>query len=167
MPGLPQIVDGLHGGSRQQTTFRDLCESFRATGGIARADDLARLLEDFQCGNFASLAKRIASHEILSFSWRGMHWVPMFQFDLRDLSLRPGPQQLLEACGTKPDGWALACWLTTESEDLAGERPLDGLELHLPGLCDLARRHWQPTLSGLPADGKRPAHPFPVQQESP
>jgi hypothetical protein len=164
---VPQIVDGLQATSRDQSTFRDLCEAFRATGGIARADDLARLLEDFQCGNFASLARRIASHEILSFSWRGMHWVPMFQFDLRDLSLRPGPQQLLEACGTKCDGWALACWLTTASDDLDGEQPLDCLDLHLPGLCEVARRHWQPGLSGPPAAFKLPAHLLHFNQESP
>ena len=167
MPGLPQIVDGLRGAPRDQTTFRDLCESFRATGGIARADDLARLLEDFQCGNFASLAKRMASHEVLSFSWRGMHWVPMFQFDLRDLSLRRSPQQLLEACGAKFDGWALSCWLTTPSDELDGERPLDILDTDLPGLCALARRHWQPGLSG-PATGLNPPAPlFNFNQESP
>jgi hypothetical protein len=167
MPSLPQIVDGLRGASRDQTTFRDLCESFRATGGIARADDLARLLEDFQCGNFASLARRIASHEILSFSWRGMHWVPMFQFDLRDLSLRPGPQQLLEACGTKCDGWALSCWLATPSDELGGEPPLDILDTDFVGLCAMARRHWQPGLSGPAAAFSRPSHLLHFNQESP
>jgi hypothetical protein len=126
--------------------FRELCEAFRATGGIARADDLARLLEDFQSGNFATLAKRMASKEILHFEWRGMHWVPMFQFDLRDLSHRPAARLFLDACGAEVSGWALACWLASPSTSLGDQAPIELFESDLLGLCAAAHARWQPLL---------------------
>ena len=57
------------------------------TSGTARGDDLARLLEDRQCGDFLSLTKLLVADKVFGFEWRETIWISMFQFDLRGLSV--------------------------------------------------------------------------------
>lgn len=77
----------------------------------SRADDLARLLDDdHRRGEFVDLARFIDSGEVFGFEWRDTFWVPMFQFELRDLSLEPRPRQVLTELPAQYDGWMLAAW---------------------------------------------------------
>ena len=69
--------------------FVNMLSDYHASGGLTRGDTLGRLLDDWRCGDFISLARLIASHEIFGFRWHGESWVPMFQFE-RDLSVKPG-----------------------------------------------------------------------------
>lgn len=108
--------------------FRALCSAYRNSGGMLRGDDLARLLEDHRCGDFVSLARFITRHEIFAFDWRDSVWVPMFQFDLRDLSIRPVPQRVLAELGGVFDGWGLASWFAQPNAWLRGARPVDLLD---------------------------------------
>ena len=107
------------------TTLRQACSP---SGGIARADDLARLLEDCHRGDFVSLARLIARRDVFAFDWRGSLWVPMFQFDLRDLSIRLGTQRVLAELHTVLDAWTLAVWFVQPNGWLQGKRPMDLLD---------------------------------------
>lgn len=51
--------------------FAALRDAYRATGGIADGDDLARLLEERQLGRYMSLARLIVLGGVFSFEWRG------------------------------------------------------------------------------------------------
>ena len=44
--------------------FATLRSAFRASGDLARGDDLARLLEDRHCGDFVTLPKLIVSRDV-------------------------------------------------------------------------------------------------------
>lgn len=133
--GAGQVVSTTPG----EREFRALCSAFRNSGGMLRGDDLARLLEDHRCGDFVSLARFISRHEIFSFDWREAVWVPMFQFDLRDLSIRPGPQRVLAELGGAYDGWALASWFSQPNVWLRGARPVDLLDADLGHVLRAAR----------------------------
>jgi len=111
--------------------FRVMCSAYRASGGVQCADDLARLLEEHRCGDFISLARFIARHEVFAFEWRETLWVPMFQFDLHDLSIRPGLQHVLAELAPVFDGQALAMWFAQPNDWLHGERPVDLLNTEL------------------------------------
>ena len=91
--------------------FTALLSAFRATGGTARGDDVARLLKDHGVGDFIGLAKLIAKGDVFGFAWRQELWIPMFQFELRDLSVKPATQQVLAALRRGLDGWTRAMWL--------------------------------------------------------
>lgn len=105
--------------------LRRIC---RASGGVARGDDLARLLEDCRCGDLVDLARLIGHRDIFAIDWHGSLWVPMFQFDLRDLSVRPGMRRVLAEVDAVFDGWTLAVWFAQPNGWLQGRRPLELLD---------------------------------------
>ena len=119
--------------------FVALCESCRSSGGIVGGDDLARLLEDRHIGDFVSLGRCIASGEVFGFEWRGCTWVPMFQFEPIDLSIRSVLVPVISAFGRGLDGWALAAWFTQPNDLLNKLRPVDVLDSNPSGVLNAAR----------------------------
>ena len=119
--------------------FVSLCESCRSSGGIVGGDDLARLLEDRHIGDFVSLGRCIASGEVFGFEWRGCTWVPMFQFEPIDLSIRSVLVPVISAFGRGLDGWALAAWFTRPNDLLNKLRPVDVLDSNPSGVLNAAR----------------------------
>lgn len=111
----------------------------RASGGIATGDDLARLLEDHRCGDFVSLARHIVCGDIFGFEWQGTFWVPMFQFDLRDLSFKESPRRVRAELSEGFDGWALADWFAQPNTWLGDRPPVDLLDTHLAAVLEAAR----------------------------
>jgi len=112
---------------------------YRATGGIARGDDLARLLEDMQRGDVSTLARLIASGEVFGFDWHGSFWVPMFQFELRDLSVKPSVRQVQTELAQVFDGWTMAVWFAQRNSWLDEQRPVDLLDNQLGAVLHAAR----------------------------
>lgn len=131
-----------------------LMATYRATGGVARGDDLVNLLEDHGLGDFVGLARLIASNEVFGFKWRDTLWIPMFQFDLRDLSIKPATQLVLMQLGARFDGWARAAWFAHPNSWLNDRRPVDRLDSHLAdvlraaGIARLIAAGREPTVRG-------------------
>jgi hypothetical protein len=119
--------------------FSALLSAYRSTGGTARGADLARLLEHYRPCDFVSLSRLIALGALFGFEWRATLWIPMFQFDLRDLSMKEAPRQVLQELGRNFDDWTRAAWFVTRSSWLGGQRPVDLLTSRLPEVLDAAR----------------------------
>ena len=119
--------------------FAALLAAYRSSGGTARGDDLSRLLQDRVRGGCVSLAKHMACGDVFGFEWRRTLWVPMFQFDLRDLSVTTEPRQVLHELANKFDGWTLATWFAQGNSWLDGRRPVDVLGVDLPTVLNAAR----------------------------
>ncbi len=143
----PAAHDGCAGDILAQTPssggFRMLKLACRASGGIARADDLARLLCDRGDGGQGEpmLGELLARAEVFGFLWRGSVWLPMFQFDLRRLSVQRAAQQVrAELQGAVAlDGWDCACWFARPHAGLDYRAPVDLLATDLPGVLEAAR----------------------------
>lgn len=119
--------------------FQSLRAAYRHTGGVARGDDLARLLEDRKRGACANLAKVIVSRGVFAFKWREELWIPMFQFDLRDLSLKMAHRPVLAELAPVFDNWSLAEWFARPNAWLCDRSPVDVLGSNLPAVLDAAR----------------------------
>ena len=119
--------------------FKALLSAFQATGGAARGDELAGLMADRQLGTLASLARNIVSGEVLSFQWRHSFWVPMFQFELDDLSLKKGPRKVLAELVKVLEPWAIAAWFAQPNSWLKYQRPIDLLDSNLSAVFAAAR----------------------------
>nr|WP_316641056.1 hypothetical protein [uncultured Roseateles sp.] len=119
--------------------FTGLQAAFRATGGTARADDLERLLEYQRSADGARLQELIEERAVFGFRWRHSLWVPMFQFDLGDLSVRSGPHAVLEELPDDFDGWTRAAWFARPTAWLQGRRPVDVLASDLKAVLGAAR----------------------------
>lgn len=119
--------------------FSGLLAAYRASGGTARGDDVARLLEDHGLGNYIGLAKLISTHEVFGFEWRSAFWIPMFQFDLHDLSVRPSTKRVLAELGDRFDGWARAAWFAQPNSWLQHRKPVDLMDNDLHDVLSAAR----------------------------
>lgn len=134
----PESNEGL-GRTPSDRDFVAMRAAYRATGGIARGDDLAQLLEDLGRGDVASLARLIAAGDVFGFDWHRSFWVPMFQFELRDLSVKPAARQVLAELAPVFDGWTIAVWFAQANSWLNEYRPVDLLDTHFPGVLKAAR----------------------------
>ena len=130
---------GAIGGWQDDLALAALRTAYRASGGIARGDDLGRLLADHGRGDFISLAKLLADEDIFGFEFRHATWVPMFQFDLGDLSLKSGPRQVRAELGEEFEGWTIAAWFVEPNPWLANRRPVDMLDSKLGVVLQAAR----------------------------
>jgi hypothetical protein len=118
--------------------FAALRSAFQESGGTVRERELLWLLEDFQRG-FASPARLLLEEEIFGFVWGSNLWIPMFQFDLADMSVRLGPQRVRAALGANFKDWKLAAWFARPHPALEGRRPVDLLGLDLTAVLKAAR----------------------------
>lgn len=120
-------------------SFDAMIGAFKSSGGTARADDLALLLEEKSKGNFISVARQIVSRDIFSFEWQSHFWVPMFQFDHADMSVRQEVRRVVHELASVLDNWALAQWFTQPNEWLKNRRPVDMVHSHFSYVLDAAR----------------------------
>ena len=123
-------------------TFRDfiaLTRAYEATGGIMSGDDLGRSLDEHRRGDLISLARLIVAGGIFSFRWHDAFWVPMFQFDPGDLSIKAGPRQVVAELVHNLDDWSMATWFAWPNSRLHGRKPVDVLDTNLSGVLEAAR----------------------------
>ena len=105
--------------------FIALCQAYRASGGIARGDDLAHWMAGRGQGDSLHLAALIVGGAAFSFQWRDTFWVPMFQFSPQQPAWGAGARQVLAELAPLLEGWQLAVWFVRANTWLAGQRPLD------------------------------------------
>ena len=127
------------GGTGLDEEFELMRGAYGATGGTVCADDVAQLMHDHQRGDFVALAKLIVSGGVFGFEWQHTFWIPMFQFDLGDLSVRPEPQQVLAELASEFDGWTLAMWFAQPNAWLNERRPVDVLGSDVAAVVEAAR----------------------------
>lgn len=132
-------LDTLIGDAPTAGGFSALLAAYRATGGTARGDDVARLLDDHRLGDFDTLARLVASNAVFGFEWLSTLWIPMFQFKLRDLSIKPGAQLVMAELGASFDGWARAAWFALPNSWLNDRRPVDLMDTDLNEVLGVAR----------------------------
>ncbi len=111
-----------------------LLTAFRTTGGVVLSDKLAMMLEYLKIGDAASLGRAMASGDICSFQWRSAFWIPMFQFDLENLSFKHGPRSILRELRGVFDEWMLTAWFAQPNSSLMGHKPVDLLASNFPAV---------------------------------
>lgn len=145
-PSPSAVEDHLMGALRDEIgaqpderSFGALCEACRESGGVAWADDLDRRLHARKSAEERSLARLIASRQVLAFEWRGTCWILMAQFERGSLSLKP---QFLDAWSELAgdlEGWQVAAWFARSNTWLGGQRPIDLIDSDLTTVLRAAR----------------------------
>ena len=136
---LPLVPHDAHAEMPSDREFVEMLGNYRASGGIVRTDDLVRLLRDRPHVHKASLASLICAGEVFGFEWRRSFWLPMFQFEPRDLAVRSAPRQVIAELTADFDGLALALWFARRNSWLQDHRPVDLLHSKLNDVLDAAR----------------------------
>jgi hypothetical protein len=126
-------------GWQDDLAFQGLRSAYSESGGIARGDVVDRLCAARGRTAFIGVADLLADEDIFGWEWDNSLWVPMFQFEPTDMSLRPAPRRVRAVLGHEFDGWAVSTWFVEPHEWLARHRPVDLLESNLRAILQAAR----------------------------
>lgn len=121
--------------------FEEMIGIYSAIGGTTTADDLAVLLEKRNKGNFVSLVQHIAMRDIISYEWRSHCWIPLFQFDIRNMNIKQEVRRVTQELSPVFDNGMLAMWFTEPNAWLKGRRPVDWIESHFSDVLYAARAY--------------------------
>ena len=105
--------------------FIDMLGSFRGCGGLARSEEALAWLDGEVEQGLSTLARWIALRQVVSFEWQAQTWLPLFQFDRRDMSIRPGLVPIVGELGGVFDAWELAHWFARPNSTLEGLTPAE------------------------------------------
>ena len=113
---------------------------YRRTGGLVSGDQAASLLGRYRDQPISQLARWIVARDIVSFECRGERLVPLFQFQLLDMSPRQCVTDVLsELVDAFEDDLEVAAWFTRPSCWLHDTAPLVMVEVDPSAVLQAAR----------------------------
>jgi hypothetical protein len=119
--------------------FIALLDSYRPSGGLARAQEALELFTR-RCGpDLATVARWMAQREVLCLDWHAQSWMPMFQFNWVDMAPLPQLAPVLAELNPVYSPWALAAWFAQPNAWLDGQRPAEVLASNPEGVLNAAR----------------------------
>src|SRR5450830_179066 len=118
--------------------FVFLLLAYRSSGGMLNGEDLGQILTAYRRPEDASLATLIATRALFCFTWRSVVWVPMFQFDLRDLTINAKCRSIFLELEKSFDDWGAANWMAQPNCYLNEKKPIDLLESDFHAVLDAA-----------------------------
>jgi hypothetical protein len=119
--------------------FIALLDSYRPSGGLARAQETLGAFQRRGGPSPPTLAGWVARREVVSLDWHGQSWMPMFQFDLAAMAPVPQLAPVQAELNAVYSPWALAAWFAQSNPWLEGERPADVLVSHAADVLNAAR----------------------------
>ena len=123
----------------QGSQFEELFAAFDAAGGIAQTEEVEQLLEEHGNGDRMKFSKALSKGEILSIAWSDIRWVPLFQLEPQDLSVRREVASVLGELYGIYDDWELGRWFTEPNGWLDARRPVDVIWLLPKRVAQAAR----------------------------
>ena len=119
--------------------FTDMLASFRGCGGLARAEETLAWLEGDVEQGLSTLARWMTLRQVVNFEWQAQTWLPLFQFDRRDMSIHPELEPIVaELCGVF-DAWELAHWFARPNSTLGGLTPAEAFRDDAASVLQAAR----------------------------
>jgi len=112
---------------------------YERTGGLMRSEEVLFLLRRRSSQALSMLARWIVDQRVVSVAWQADRLVPMFQFDLADMSIRPDVAAVLAELSGTFDDWELANWFAEPNAWLQNRTPADALQADPQAVLDAAR----------------------------
>jgi len=116
--------------------FVEMLRAFRRSGGLARE---AEVLDRSRACDSPGWRVDSITGTIICFEWEQHFWLPWFQFDPADMSLRPGPANVIAELSPVFDGWAMAAWFAQPNLWIGNARPVDLIDECLASVLGAAR----------------------------
>ncbi len=107
--------------------FVKMLNGFRASGGLARLQEVAELCACHGGPDIESLTISLGRKEIICFEWQSHAWLPLFQFNAGDMKLCSQVQPVISELSCIYDPWELAFWFSQPNAWLANRAPADAL----------------------------------------
>ena len=108
--------------------FVSMLNAYRGSGGLARDKELLSSSRRLCSFDADTLASWIAGREVVGFYWQSRTWLPLFQFNMLDMTRAPVLGQVLAELTPVYDAWELANWFSQPNPWLADCVPAEALE---------------------------------------
>jgi hypothetical protein len=119
--------------------FVNLLNAFRESGGLARANEVASHFQRRSAQDISVLGGWLVKRQAIAFEWHSKLWMPLFQFNRADMSLRSGLAEILAELVVVYNDWDLASWFTKPNPWLSDGLPADALAVAAPQVLWAAR----------------------------
>ena len=126
----------FEGEAVKDALFVDMLRAFRRSGGLARE---AEVLDRSQACSTPGWRVDSANGSLICFEWGQRFWLPWFQFDPSDMSLRPGPGKVIAELSAVFDGWEMASWFVRPNLWVGDAKPIDLIDDCLASVLGAAR----------------------------
>jgi hypothetical protein len=142
---IQPVCNAPHSSSQQgfgqalDRQFVEMLYAYRNSGGLARASEILALFKRCGAPGVAALARWIVSRELICFEWQAQTWLPLFQFNRRDLTPDPRLRPVFAELTEVYDHWELATWFALPNPWLAQRVPVDTLLCDHGAVLDAAR----------------------------
>lgn len=116
-----------------------MLNSYRSTGGLARAEEV---VDQFKCRfgpDVATLAGWIDERAVISFEWRSDIWLPWFQFSRFEMAPHAQLRPVIADLTAVHDPWEMCNWFARPNPWLADRLPVDMLVPDLAAVRHAAR----------------------------
>ncbi|MBB1600472.1 hypothetical protein [Variovorax sp. UMC13] len=120
--------------------FVELLNGYRRSGGLARGSEVAVRAAQRRCDGTSWLENCLERRMVIALDWHSGLWLPLFQFDRRDMSLREEVRGPCAELSGIMDGWELALWFIRPQCLLHHCSPLELLDSQPAVVLDAARR---------------------------
>ena len=142
--GATHVLEARRTGSFRGTTASagrvgEMQLAFRGTGGVVAGDELSQLLRRTSDQPISLLARWIVQRRIVHFEWQGLTWLPLFQFDLASMEVRPGLHQAVAELRGVFDDWELTQWFARPNCWLDGRSPSELMAADPDSVVEVAR----------------------------
>jgi hypothetical protein len=122
-PGRPAAAPAMR--RLEDRQFLEMDRSYARSGGTATGDEVARRLRRWSEQPLSTIARWIVDRRIVCFEWEGQTLVPLFQFDLDDMTIRAGVTAVVNELKDVFDMWELAVWFAQPNTWLDEACPVD------------------------------------------
>jgi len=106
-----------------------MLDAYRPSGGLARVDEVMALCQPatgVSAGAGAhGLGRPTVRRDMVCFDWESTLWMPLFQSDRNDMSLRPGVRHVQRELIGVFNAWEVALWFCQPNPWLGDCRPAD------------------------------------------
>ncbi len=125
--------------SPSESRIATMVQVYERSGGLMRSEEVLFLLRRRSSQALSQLARWIVDQRVVSFEWRADRLLPMFQFDLADMSIRPEAAAVLAELAGVFDDWELASWFAEPNSWLQHRSPATALQADRQAVLDAAR----------------------------
>jgi hypothetical protein len=125
-------------GQESDRAFIGMLESYRGSGGLARAQEVFTLFKSRNALDVETLAHWMAQRTVISLEWHADVWLPLFQFERQHMTVKPALEPVLAALNPVFTPWELAHWCAQPHRWLDQQSPADALDSDAAGVLRAA-----------------------------
>lgn len=119
--------------------FIAMLNGYRRSGGLAQAREVASMCSNAENCTLAQLLAGCVNRELVSVDWQSRIWIPLFQFNRPNMSLRDGLRDVLAELAVVFNAWDVALWFSQPNPWLFDETPADVMALSMQDVMHAAR----------------------------